>query len=281
MAHAFGNVNQKAGAVTVAGAWTPAALPGLRGWWVPDFYRQANGSPVLSLPTLAGPANTLTAPDPARAPLYGTVNGRGAIVMDGTDDSLFMSDLAVSSGAAALTYFFLLKFDSIQTSVVTPSMMGIGVAPPFTGTPRLQFSLRNIAGALKPWVIFVRDADNTATQTIPSATNADLLTHVVIVSANRAPAGNCRTEIWLDGLNILMDDRAFVNPTWANTESMVGHVGSRDTGGVTMIGNLMQAGITRSAFDQATREKLEGYLANFGGISGQLPPAHPYFSTPP
>jgi hypothetical protein len=274
----IGGIGGTPGSVN-AGPWTPAGLPGLRGWWVPDVLRQAEGSPVLSLPSRSGPYNTMTVPEWASAPTYTTINGKGSLLFAGANDSLVMSDKLVSSGAPAITFFALLKHDAISTGTSAPFIMGAMSNTP--NSTRAIFLIHSTAGPLKAWRTSVKDTDSSAVQSVISTTDADLLTHVGICIMNRAPAGNLRTEIWLDGVNILTDDRAFTMPTWPIDETVGGFIGCRSAGTSCIIGKMINFGVTHSAPSTLDRQKLEGHLAHFGGISGQLPPAHPYFSSPP
>jgi hypothetical protein len=276
----FGRIVGTPGAVAPL-PWTPANLPGLVGWWKPDILRQAEGSPVMALPTLAGPHNTLIPPDAATAPLYTTDRGKGAILMDGGDDVMWMSDKLASAGASAITFFCLLQHTVIPTDNRLGIVIGCSTLATTAGGTRALLGLQNIAGASKPWTLYWRDTELTSTRTVTSATLPDLLPHVVIAIFNRAPAGNMRSEIWLDGVQILTNDQAITTPAWAGTENFGSYVGSRQGAGQGMFGKIWQIGMTHSAPDEATRQKIEGYLAAQIAISGQLPPAHPYFGGPP
>lgn len=261
-------------------AWSPAELPALRGWWVPGAGGYTAGSPVPLLTSQAGPVNNLGASGTAR-PTYAVSGGVGAITLDGTNDGMLMSDLSVSNGAAALTYFALMKNDSIPSGTAVPTIFGISITAGPSGT-RFLLGLRNLAGTSKPWSIYARDEDASSSVVIPSAVNADLNTHVIIGSMNRAPAGNVHSEIWLDGVNILTNDQAFTQPAWPATDASAGYVGNRDaTPDQSIIGKVMNFGVTRSALSTTDRQKLEGYLAWYGGIEGQLPSGHPYRNAPP
>lgn len=257
--------------------WNPAQLPELRGWWRPNMLGYADGTPVTSLASMAGPANTLDSPDAARTPAYATVSAKGALVFDGVNDSMLMSDKTIIDGAPAVTFFALLKHDTIPVAG-TPLIMGVtGLTPTST---RALICLHNTAGSSKVWRLTVKDTDVSATMNILSAVNADLLTHVVVATMVRA-AGNLHSELWLDGIRIINNDQAFGQPTWPTAPGAGGFVGNRDPTSTAMIGKVVQAGMTRAGLSTLDRQKLEGYLAWFGGIQAQLPPDHPYFSVPP
>jgi hypothetical protein len=276
----YGRITGTPGPVTAL-PWTPASLPALRGWWNPAILKQEVGTPVMELPSMAGPHNTLQAVDTASAPVLGTLLGKAALVIDGYDDVMWMTDKAATSGAKAITLFALLKMDVIHTDARLAIIIGSATAAATAGGTRVLLGLRNVTGPSKPWAAYHRDTDVSTTQTIPSLVDPDLNQHVLIGRWDRSPAGNMHTEIWLDGTNILTDDRLANEPAWDEREGFGNYIGNRQGTDQSMAGRIAQVGITRSALGTSDRQKLEGYLAHYGGIPHQLPPGHPFELTPP
>lgn len=261
--------------------WTPAELgSALRGWWVPDTLALSPGTLIPSLPSSGGVTNTLAQATSGRQPTYQLFNSKGAMEFDGTDDYMDMSDLTISNAAPALVMWGLFKHQTIPADAAYKFLMSIRVN---VGSPkRMAMILNNAAGVGKKIGITLRSLDGASTINLPSATTVDTNPHVLISQVVYDGSGAPAIDIWQDGTNILSNVPAFTPAPTTASDSGLSPVGADGTVANSAVNCLFsQSGVNRGSIAVIDRQKLEGYLAWYGGIEANLPVGHPYRNAPP
>lgn len=263
--------------------WLPSELgSALRGWWVPHSLGLTAGDLVASLPSSGGVTNTLTQGTTGLKPAYQLFNGtgKGALSFDGADDYMLFSDKSVSNAATAVVMFMLYQHASIITDAAYKYMMNLRVAA--NTNPRMSLILNNTAGATKFIGLNYKETDASVTTTRMSATAADVSPHLLVAQIIFSGTGSPKLDIWRDGTNILNETPGFTPAALPATDSSnccLGGNGSTANSG--MNGLIGQAGVIKGSISLADRQKLEGYLAWYGGIQANLPSDHPHKSAAP
>lgn len=126
--------------------WTPAQLlgtggAGLRGWWDTDALGLTVGDAIPSIVSGAGLSNPLSQETAGWRPTYQLLSGHGAMRTDGTDDSMGMADLSISSGAPAITFFMAYKLESVPSDNLYKHFAGVSI--PGALNRRFSLSLNN------------------------------------------------------------------------------------------------------------------------------------------
>ena len=203
--------------------WLPSQLASLRGWWEAQTLGLAEGAAISSLPSSGGLSNTLAQATVGNQPTYGFINGKGAIHLDGNDDSLAMSDKSVSNAASALTFFCLFKLDAISSDATTKYFISLSTNSSTTPV-RAALALNNAASSSTYYTVVYRPTDAGIQVSVVSTALADTNTHLVIATVNY---GSPKVDIWLDGTNVLNNTPAFTPGTTDASNSAGAVVGNR------------------------------------------------------
>jgi|SRR6478752_424350 len=250
--------------------WSPADIPGIVGFWVPDTLGLSPGNAVASLPSSAATPQTLEQSSASARPLYTLQNSEGALNFDGADDGLLTPDGTLTNAAQSISFFTLVKLDALPTATTFYSML---FRTPITaGAAQVRIFL-GVDNATKKWAMGSRVLDAGGLVPFLSSVVADTNPHVLSATFGFAAQ---QMRIYLDGTRI-----ANLNPAAAYT------LPASDIA-PTMIGNTLDCvmgphGYTKSATAMADldRQKWEGWAAHYWGIAANLPSDHPFKLAPP